>query len=339
MMPSKTKNVMELGARAQEIADSVDMEDRTTAFSDLAAAAEAHLVLGNHDEAVAYTIEFVQRSEADATTIATMLHRFRDDYGLTEVEAPGDRTIPFLQAELLQHNGGRIEHRSAAAKLGRLLRDPLYKAVVGPKSLERVKLLRAGQRRMASVAIVGNSSGGGQGIGVVVDPTDVTTRVDHGFDSNEYLLLAPADAIAGDGADDVQIRFADSEADETYRVASVIEEPSLGSLGLVLVRTEPPLVGRPAMPLAQRSPAPGSRIYAIGHPDGDAAPVALSSCEVVAVDQHEVRYEADAMAVSAGNPVLDGKWQLVGFDDGNTTTRLSAITAVEIDLRESVAAG
>lgn len=327
-------------ATAQRIADSINMEDRETEPCDLAAAAEAHLSLGNHNEALAYTIEYVHRSDADAAALADLLGRLVEIWDLTELSPPGRRIIPFLQAELLQRDGGRVDVRgeSTAKGLRRLLRDKLYEAVLGDQSFEHVRFFARGLRRLESIGAVHDVAERRFGPCVVVNPADFDLDSTTGLVDGERLLLTSAHAIGHDGAlpiGDVRVSLERSRTSDPLMIAEVVKQSPVDDLNYALVRTEPPLTEPSPIPIAKRPPAAGSRVVIVDCSSGGPGQASLFTNEVIASESPFLNFRSAPAPEHSGCPIMNDKWQLIGLEQSADSVRIDAIAEAEIDLRNT----
>jgi len=351
-------NGLDVTAVATAIAESIDMEDRSTEPADLGIAAETHLALGNFNEALAYTIEYVHRSHADAEAIAARLRQIVTVWDLTEAEAPGRRIIPFLHAELLQRAGGRVDlHRGGgtAAGLRRLLKNKLYEAVLGP-SYQNVQFLELARRRSESVALVQDATGHHWGSAVVVKPAGFVLDPTIDLAPKEVLVLTSAHVIGDtDGAlsiNDARIRFEHSPTDESYQIAEVVSRSAVEDLDFVLVRTEPPLIGHRAVPIARNATTASGQVGIIDHGTDGLALASFAGNETIGADAESLHYRSAVEHNSGGSPVMNERWELIGlhqsggvpfrsdtdeqYASANKAIRIGAITeaATEIDLRD-----
>jgi hypothetical protein len=287
---------------------------------DYATAAEACLALDRHDEALEWTRRYVDGSNADAFELAGTLRQLEEVWQLTATEDPGKRLLPYLRAELLQREGGRIDldvDPGALQALAELAADGTYEGVLGTESFENVKWLRTALSRAASIARIETMMEEVQGTAFVVLAEDL--GVDPAADgellllTNSHVMSALPNESAALRPGDAFINFELDELDEPLVVREIVQESAKTELDYTLFRTEPPLTDREPIPLARAIPILQERVYIIGHPAGGTLKCSIYDNRLLNHEPPYLHYRTPTKGGSSGSPVMNKNWQLIGL--------------------------
>jgi S1-C subfamily serine protease len=166
------------------------------------------------------------------------------------------------------------------------------------------------------VARIADGSGRAKGTGFVV------AAIDLGLDAvapDELLLITNAHVISLDQAagavpwEDAEITFEDDESRTSYHVQDVLWSSPEEDLDVTVLRTQPPLEGRPAVPVANVVPVPGARVYVIGHPQGRALSWSIYDNKLLKRGERYLHYRTPTEQGSSGSPVFNRDWKLIGL--------------------------
>lgn len=274
-----------------------------------ATAAEANLVLGNHDRVVAWVLKYTG-SEADAFEFGSTLRQFEQVWRLTDDAEPGRRVLPVLQQAVLQATGGRLLLRSgdAARQADRI------EAMLRPTS--------ANARALRSLTWLQTGLSAGQAVGRI--------------DSRAGRPVGTCFLVSADGAEPVIVTCSHvvpftipaDDAVVVFHGAGVEPRP----IGLGMVRNDPDLdaaVLRPEHPVPGVQPlrvsalphgfTKGRRppISLIGHPKGsDEQWLSMDNATVVGVDDQWITHRSTTTDGNSGSPAFDHDWTLVGMHSG-----------------------
>lgn len=306
---------------------------------DAATAAEAAVALDRADEALSWTVRYVEDPRSDAFELASTLRQLTEVWQLRPSSEPGGSLLPLLRGELLRREGGELDlpaGESLGEQGGSLAdrdREQLEK-VLGTTRYQSIGFLLDAVARARAVARIETPQAEGYGTGFLVRGSDlhpslgeevvaVTNAHVVSDDPRERDALHPSDAT-------VAFRFPDSGSGqvELAVTGSVWSSPSWLLDAHVLRVEAPPSLPDP-MPLSTHLPTMGpgedeQRIYVIGHPRGGALSVSLQDNLLL---DHEgppggrppnpevrrIHYRSPTDPGSSGSPVFNRMWKLVGL--------------------------
>jgi hypothetical protein len=316
---------------AREILAAIDEEkeqkDSLPAY-DWATKVEAHVALGEIDDALRTASIYLSRPDADAFEVFSTLRQFIEVWQLTETEPPGSLLLPVLRSGYLKKSGAAAEGKSEDVQKEAEALDAnmdKYEAVFGPDRMQTLKWYRLGLKRCESVARIERRDGRGHGTGWLVNAADF-------FPGREgVLVLTNAHVISEHpnrhpkaiGPKECRVNF--QTVDETGEILDVKEKVYWSSPYSELDATFLELTGEPkAKPLPLYSSAmeikePPPRMYIIGHPSGRDVEFSLQDNYLVACNETFVHYRTPTEPGSSGSPVFEPVgWEVVALHHRGT---------------------
>jgi uncharacterized protein with NAD-binding domain and iron-sulfur cluster len=284
---------------------------------DHATAAEANLVRGDHEEALACLRDYVARPRlADAFAIAGTLRQLREVWQLTLDADPGALAIPLLQGQLLQRQGGALDLparqlQSAPSNLQKIL---------GVETAVTLQWYRTGLERCRLVARVTDQFERGGGTGFLVRAGDLLPGCAF---AGEMVLLTNAHVLEPAPRDpatlaprDALVRFEAAapagDSPPIHRIREIVWTDA--GLDATLARLDPAPRGIDPCPFAPADgPAQGGRVVAIGHPRGGHLSLSLNDNLLIDHDDRVLHYRAPTEPGSSGSPVFDAQWRLIAL--------------------------
>ncbi len=324
---------------ARTILERIEGEDEPDLW-ELATAAEACLVLGRHEDAVAWLAHYVS-SRADAFEFNSTLRQFEQVWRLDTEAEPGRQLIPMLRNRLLQTDGGAlsVEPRELTPESLRRFDDVQitlrarggtdYERVFGLDRFHPVGWLREALLACRSVARVEDGDDG-KGTGFVLAGDDLRS----GWPAR--VLLTNAHVVPGAvDPDDVVITFrglseAGRETAVTVRPDGMLwhsPKHELDACVLALPDDLSPQIG--PLRVSRRFPRLGTehrvRAYVIGHPMGiPEIRLSLHDSLVLDADDRYAWYRSPTERGSSGSPVFDDKWRVIALHHGATDSMRGA---------------
>ena len=306
---------------ARDILDAVETRriDQEASMWDYATGLEACVALGRNEDALEWAKRYLSSPNTDAFEAKGTLRQMEEVWRLSSDDEPGSWLIPLLQASVLSHEGGVLELDAATAHLESLsegIDGGRLEAVLGDEYFENVRWLRNALDRSASVARIADASGRAKGTGFVVAAGDIGLDVGA---PDELLLITNAHVISeGPSAgavpwEEAEITFEDDASRTGYRVQAILWSSPQDDLDATVLRTEPPLEGRPAVPVATAIPVPGARVYVIGHPQGRALSWSIYDNKLLKRGERYLHYRTPTEQGSSGSPVFNRDWKLIGL--------------------------
>jgi hypothetical protein len=303
-------------------------------FWECGTAAEACLVVGDHDGAVEWLARYVG-SHADAFEYASTLRQFEQVWRLDSHSNPGRRLIPVLRNRLLQAEGGSLsvspsectpESLQRFDEAERTLRsrsgDQHYEKVFGWDRFQPLGWLRDALVTCRSVARLEDSYGNGCGTGFVLAGNDIRPEWP------ARVLLTNAHVVPDTvDPDDAYISFRGlaDESPEATRVqpeGGILWHSSKHQLDACFMAL-PGDLGARIHPLGVRRsfpmPRPDTRVraYVIGHPLGSPeVQLSLHDSLVLGVGDVFAHYRSPTEAGSSGSPVFDDRWRVIALHHG-----------------------
>ena len=303
---------------------------------EIATRAEAHLALGNYDEAVQRFHEYVEHPDTDRFKLNSTLRQMIELWNLDPETAPGDRVIPLLQARLLKIGRVNFPVGKSSATL-----DRLEKVFDSNTPYREIDWLKTALRRSQSVARLGPSLYEGDGTGFVVDGSEIgpafknrpllMTNAHVCTDNDDLRMflrrrhqinpLKPGETVVGflgvdahhGGHQPIRVKRVlyssppESFAEKSDNVSNSFDT-SLLELEAIPVEAEPLSFS------ANRAPIQiDDRVNIIGYPRGRTLAVSIQDNLVVKTDQRHLWYRAPTDPGSSGSPVFDQDWNVVGL--------------------------
>jgi hypothetical protein len=306
---------------ARDIFEAVETRriDQEATMWDYAIGLEACVALGRNEDALEWAKRYVSSPNSDAFEVTSTLRQMEEVWRLSPDDEPGSWLIPLLRASVLGHEGGVLELDAGTAHLESLsegIEGGRLEAVLGDEYFENVRWLRNALDRSASVARIADASGRAKGTGFVVAAGDL--GLDEG-DPEELLLITNAHVISKDPAagavpwEEAEITFEDDDTRTGYRVEVILWSSPEQDLDATVLRTQPPLEDRPAVPVANVIPVPGARVYVIGHPQGRALSWSIYDNKLLKRGERYLHYRTPTEQGSSGSPVFNRDWKLIGL--------------------------
>ena len=274
---------------------------------------EAHIALGQYEEALRSATEYCTSEAADSFEISGTLRQLVEIWQLSDSEAPGDELLPVLRSSLLENEGGSVKMRPESVSNQGVKLEGIFSENV-PRT---IKWYREGLERSASIARVELPDGRGIGTGGVVSARDFFP------DRDGLLLLTNSHVVSINPSDsglppgEVQVNLQGHElicelgdivwsSPQTELDASFVEIKGLTD-------AEPLPLSK--SPVSMTRPAP--RVYVIGHPNGRDLEISLNDNKLVAANERVVHYRAPTEPGSSGSPVFDqNAWRVIALHHG-----------------------
>jgi V8-like Glu-specific endopeptidase len=305
----------------------------------LATAAEASLVLGRHDETLAWVTRYVVDTAADAFEINTTLRQFERVHGLVDDVDPGRRVLPLLRSRLLQSAGGRVVLQGAAAGDESLRRLEAVRDTPADPGLERrfsdeqfrsINWLRAALSSCRAVARIETRLGDGVGTGFLLDGRAIAAGLpDRILLTNAHVIPDTVQPIDG-----CYVTFRGNDgatSREVYPIRRTVWSSPVQELDATVVELRGgPDASIEPLPLrrAALSGAAGRRAYVIGYPNGvQDVCFSLHDTRVLDLDDRVAHYRSPTEDGSSGSPVFDDEWRVFALHHrgGHNLLRLNGL--------------
>lgn len=309
---------------------------RSPGVWELATAAEACLVLGRDDDAVAWTCRYVDYlgPDANAFEYASTLRQFQLAWRLDAHSEPGVRLLPLLRGRLLQAEGGAIyvdpseftpESLKRFERVDDFMRDRSdidYEKVFGSERFRSPKWLREALDKCRSVALIEDKYEDGQGTGFVLAGKLLRPEWP------DRVLLTNAHVVPEAlGPDKAHIVFRGLDGDESGAghvdpVGSTLWESPRNEFDACILPLPDDLSDQVrAMPLRAKFPSldtePPPRAYVIGYPKGSPnIQVSLHDTRLLSADERYAHYRSPTEQGNSGSPVFDSEWQVIALHHG-----------------------
>jgi hypothetical protein len=302
---------------AAEILTALQSRDSAgrLAFWDLATATEACLALGRGTEALEWIVRYVNSPDVDAFDLESLLRHLTEVWQLDPGSEPGASLLPILKSQLLRRAGGQGS-LSAQEIVSSPARN-LEKVLGNSEGTLTLQWYRTGLERSRAVARIETRDGQAVGSGFLLRGKDV-----HPSFGNKLLLVTCAHVLSDDPnvksalrSQEARVTFEASGADSPYEVAEILWTSSPDRLDTTVALLAPPVAGATFCPIAARLPAQdsSSRVYIIGHPGGRTLSISLSDNLLLDWEPPWIHYRAPAEPGSAGSPVFNSDWKLIGI--------------------------
>ena len=315
---------------AREILTAID--DKKQSVDDLpaydwATKVEAHLALGEIDEAVRTARTYIDHRDADAFEIYSTLRQFLEVWQLKDTEPPGNLLLPVLRTGHLQKSGGMAEGNPKDLKAEAEAIDrnaDKLEAIFGSDRMQTLKWYKQGLERCNSVARIERRNGQGHGTGWLVNASEffagqqgvLVLTNDHVITTNPNPNKHPKAIFPKD----CQVHFQAME-----EVFEVEEAEFWTSPYSQLDATFLKLKGEPKAPALKLHSSsmemcePPPRMYIIGHPSGRDLELSLQDNYLVACNDTFVHYRTPTEPGSSGSPVFESNaWEVVALHHRGT---------------------
>ena len=307
-----------------------DNRDDLPAY-DWATMVEAHLALGEIDDALTKASIYIDRPDADAFEIYSTLRQFTEVWQLKDTEPPGNLLLPVLRTGHLQKSGGTAEGKPEDLKAGAQAIDQAidqnkekFEAIFGADRMQTLKWYKQGLERCDSVARIERRNGQGHGTGWLVNASEF-------FPGQQGMLVLTNDHVITTNPNpnkhskaifpkDCQIHFQSMD-----QVLDVEEAVVWSSPFTQLDATFLKLKGEPKAPAlklhssSMEMSEPPPRMYIIGHPSGRDLEISLQDNYLVASNETLVHYRTPTEPGSSGSPVFEPiGWEVVALHHKGT---------------------
>jgi len=291
------------------------------AFWDLATAAEACLALGRGTEALEWIVRYVNSPDVDAFDLETILRHLTELWQLDPGSEPGASLLPILKSQLLRRAGGQGS-LSAQEIVSRPAKN-LEKVLGNSEGTLTLQWYRTGLERSRAVARIETHDGQAVGSGFLLRGKDV-----HPSLGNKLLLVTCAHVLSDDPnlksalrSQEARVTFEALGADSPHEIAEILWTSPPDRLDTTVALLAPPVAGTSFCPIAARLPAQDSpaRVYIIGHPGGRTLSISLSDNLLLDWEPPWIHYRAPTEAGSAGSPVFNSDWKLIGIHHAGGT--------------------
>lgn len=278
-------------------------------------AVEAALVLGDHDAALGWLGRFIAAPENDLYQVKSLQQELIDVWQLELSSEPGTSLLPPLRAAILQR-GGRLVVENAETP--RVLKSSSLERVrqrLEPPDVRQLEWYRVGIARGEAVARIESRSGTPVGTGFLLRGAEL-----HESLGDEPVLITCPDLVSDDPASRNALRPYEAVAVFETRSQTVPLKEILFSstpLSTAIVRLAryvsdiPPCPVRPLRPSGEVQ-----QLFIIGHPA--ARRLAISSGTLRDADDQLIHYRVPTEPGSAGSPIYDDEWRLVGIHRGSS---------------------
>lgn len=292
-------------------ADRGDLE-----YWDRATSMEAHIALGEFDQALLDLRDYVTDAQTDAFECTSTLRQLREVWQIDETSGPGALLIAGLQSAILRRTGGEVELRKSDVQQG------LQRNFTGVPDLP-LEWWKNGLARCAAVARIEDLNGRRVGTGFLV------RREDFLGEAGPPVLMTNWHVVSEGGTFPNSLSPAHARAnfeacDRIYPIGKEMlaysSKLDVSLLSLDNFDDRPgfcPIEPPPARFTAEQK----SRLYVIGYPGGRGLSFSLHDSEWLDSDGTLVHYRTPTEPGSSGSPVFDEKyWSLIalhhrGLDD------------------------
>lgn len=313
-----------IGLAREILATLTDRENQATEplpAWDLATILEAHVALGNEDEAAIYAARYVDHPGADAFEINSTIRQLTEVWQLDESQPIGRYVLPICKAGYLR------EDSSAQFSTPPSIKKEADSLAGAMKGLERIfgddrmvplKWYKKGLEQCNSVARIERKSGKGQGTGWLVQASDFfPNRQGVLLLTNNHVISSTPNSLAI-YPDECQVNF--QAMNEMFEVENeVIWESPYVQFDATFVK----LKGVPkAPPLTLHKRAvemvePRPRLYIIGHPGGRDLELSLQDNYLLGTNGTLLHYRTPTESGSSGSPVFESEdWRAVALHHG-----------------------
>jgi len=324
------REAVDCKALGREILASVEARKEPDAW-DLATAAEACLVLGDHDKALQWIARYVVKPEADAFELASSLRQLKEVWGLAIDAMPGSLLLPLLQSQLLQRRGGCVDFGDGEANLTIKKTEEhaaTLEKILGKEGVVSLAWYRLGLDRTQAVVKILDKLGDGFGTGFLIRGGDLVPAF-----GDTFVVLTNAHVMSDDPAvqakygslapEDAKVAFEanDAAGQRPFAVKKLLWSSPPDKLDATLFEIDPPLTSDKPYAVAKRLPPVDGvqKVYVIGHPKGGGLSISLNDNLFLDCDDCVIHYRAPTEGGSSGSPVFNQQWDLIGLHHAGGT--------------------
>jgi hypothetical protein len=303
-----------------------DNRDELPAY-DWATNVEAHVALGEIDQALINASIYIDRPDADAFEIYSTLRQFIEVWQLSDTEPPGSLLLPVLRTGHLKKSGGMTEGDPKDLKADAQAIDQnveKFEAIFGADRMQTLRWYKQGLERCDSVARIERRNGQGHGTGWLVKASDF-------FPGQEGVLVLTNDHVITKNPNpnkhpkaifprDCQVHFQalDQRIDVEEAVFWSSPYSQLDATFLKL-KEEPKVKPLKLYSSSMEMAEPPPRMYIIGHPSGRDLEISLQDNYLVACNDTFVHYRTPTEPGSSGSPVFEpNAWEVVALHHRGT---------------------
>ena len=305
-------------------------------------ACEAHIALGDVEQALVQADIFVSDDATKAFMIASFLRQLEKVWEIEPESLLGTTLLPLLRSELVKKSGGIVTLTGQDVTRSRL--DALdqvgsggaaeglnLEKVFGADRFQTLQWWRTGLLRCRAVVRIDDTMGVGRGTGFVVRGADLhhslpaTVVVTNGHVVPEAIVAADT-RVTFRGLETEQAQPPRFEVRKVHWYSPSIR-PDVDTTVLELEADGLPPDVEP-IPIVDRFPVltEESRTYIIGHPRGyDQPQFSLQDNLFLACDETRLHYRTPTEGGSSGSPVFDDQWKVIGLHHAGSLT-LSKLT-------------
>lgn len=302
---------------AGQVVATVTARRESGGIWDKATLVEAHLVLGQVDDALACLRDYLSDPGLDAFELGSLHRQLVEVWQLRPDRDPGTVLLPSLAAMLLSKQGGNLtvgrrytrgaSARSAEQRVG-------FEKVFGGDGLQAQRWFEDLLMRCRAVAQICDSYEEGLGTGFLVDGSDL-------HPSLPAVVLVTNAHVVPDAVrpEDAVVTFRGLPTDPgPVRVRTMLWGSPAGRLDVTLLELDAVPEGAQLCAIAPHLPAldaqPPNRVYVIGHPQGaPSVKISIQDNHLLDYDDVRVHYRAPTQPGSSGSPVFDRRWNVVAL--------------------------
>lgn len=302
------------GKEAEEyaLAEERGREPRDPAWL-MATALETHLALESYPDVMRYADRFLTAPDTDAFELGSTVRQLKEVWRLHAGQRPFmPQLLGVLEAELLKKSGG-------------MLSDPVrvtgheLQAIYGADRFQTWRWFSNGLRAADGVGRVEDVNGRAFGTGFLVRGRDLKREWGDRqvFVTNRHVIddPAPRDGVAPGRA---VVSFTTHEGSKPIRVTEILwsspPEPGLDVAVVALASDVKPEYVLDLDSTGVVEPRNDTtRIYVIGHPQGEALSYSLYTNELVGLEAPFLYYRSPTTRGSSGSPLFNHDWSVIGI--------------------------
>ncbi|MBB6091188.1 hypothetical protein HNQ60_000034 [Povalibacter uvarum] len=304
---------------------------------------EAYLGVRDWDAAERCLREYVSSASAAAFAINSTLRQLTQVWDLERTGSRGSGLVAALRASLLKFEGARIEVE--AKDIQRLTAEEApqsqqLQAILGDGGSQTFEWWKKGLEQARAIASIRMPQLGRIATGFLMRAAEL------GFAHEELVLVTAFHAVNESGTSPgvapahAEIVFESAEPDAIYGISTILFQSPSDRLDVSILRLSRPVEGVQPLQLAKHLPIidNSQRLYVAGHVNGRA----LSLADAGLLD-HEgppsgkpqipgvcrIHYRAATGPGSAGSPVLNMLWQVVGLHHSAGHAGMPRLNGVE----------
>lgn len=288
---------------------------------------EACLGAARYDDAISWAKRYLSRPDVDAFALGGTARQLKEIWQLHEHDHQLIRAVlPLVEADLLAKTGGQLD---APVLRGVRVDAGEIQSVFGDERFRTFEWLKRALRAADAVGRVETISGEAKGSGFLVRARDI--GLDRLGDQQLFLtnrhVVDDPEPQSGVHPGRAAIRFMTHPGGEAIEVERVVWRSDSGDAGLdvcalLLKRPVALTAGQGEHPVAlevgdlgnlKTAPPPPSRVYIVGHPQGQTLQYSLYDNELVERAARYLYYRSPTERGSSGSPLFDRDWRVIGI--------------------------